>query len=123
VIWDAVHLWKFFQRRPDWIHIGSQQAEPRVAAIVSLVENPPTTKNPDSSLSLLDLTGLGKLRDQSDRRAYGRFSADSKQTAKVRRRLLMPTTKPVPDAVLSDDIRISRGLVTGLSGQLYHPNG
>ena len=44
--------------RRNWIHIGSEEAGPRVAAIVSVVETCRRTKNPDSRLSLLDLAGL-----------------------------------------------------------------
>ncbi len=33
-----VFLWKAFHKRKNWIHIGSQEAGPRVAAILSLVE-------------------------------------------------------------------------------------
>jgi hypothetical protein len=32
-------LWKDFHNRKNWIHIGSQQAGPGVAAILSVVEN------------------------------------------------------------------------------------
>jgi hypothetical protein len=53
--------------RRNWIHIGSEEAGPRVAVIVSVVETCRRLKNSDSQLSLLDLTGLGKLSDQPDR--------------------------------------------------------
>ena len=33
-----VRLWKGFHNRKNWIHIGSKEAGPRVAAIVSIVE-------------------------------------------------------------------------------------
>jgi hypothetical protein len=31
--------WKSFHKRKNWIHIGSPQAGPRVAAIISIVES------------------------------------------------------------------------------------
>ena len=31
--------WKYFHKRKNWIHIGSPQAGPRVAAIISIVES------------------------------------------------------------------------------------
>jgi len=31
-------LWKSFHKRKNWIHVGSEQAGPRVAAIISIVE-------------------------------------------------------------------------------------
>jgi hypothetical protein len=33
-----VALWEDFHKRSNWIHIGSEQAGPRVAAIVSVIE-------------------------------------------------------------------------------------
>jgi hypothetical protein len=45
--------------------------------------NLPATKNPGSRLSLLDLTGLGKLPNQSDRRAHAGFLAGPQLSAKV----------------------------------------
>ena len=32
-------LWKYFHSRKNWIHIGCQQAGPRVAAILSVIES------------------------------------------------------------------------------------
>jgi hypothetical protein len=43
--------------RRTWIHVGSEEAGPRVAAIVSVVETCRRLKNRDSRLSLLDLAG------------------------------------------------------------------
>src|SRR5271166_7188652 len=47
--------------------------------------NLPTTQNPDSRLSLLDLAGLGGLPDQSDRRAHSQRLAGTK--VKIHRNL------------------------------------
>src|ERR1700688_5298766 len=33
-----LRLWKAFHNRKNWIHVGSEQAGPRVAAIISIVE-------------------------------------------------------------------------------------
>jgi hypothetical protein len=34
-----LRLWKYFDSRKNWIHIGSKEAGPRVAAILSVVES------------------------------------------------------------------------------------
>ena len=34
-----MRLWKHFHSRKNWIHIGSPQAGPKVAAILSIVES------------------------------------------------------------------------------------
>jgi transposase len=31
-------LWKAFHKRKNWLHIGSERAGPRVAAVISIVE-------------------------------------------------------------------------------------
>jgi hypothetical protein len=68
--------------RRNGIHIGSEQAGPRVAAIISVV-NLPAIENPDSRLSWLDLARLGQLPDQSDRRAHACSLAGSKLTTQI----------------------------------------
>ena len=38
-VWGATEqLWKAFHKRKNWIHLGSKEAGPRVAAIISIVE-------------------------------------------------------------------------------------
>jgi len=68
--------------RRNWIHIGSEQAGSRVAAIVSVVETLPTAQNSDPRVSLLDLARLGKLSHQSDRRAHAGLLAGSRLNLK-----------------------------------------
>jgi Transposase IS66 family len=69
--------------RRNWIHIGSEQAGPRVRGYNLGRRNLPTIENPDSRLPCLGLAGLGQLPDQSDRRAHARSLAGSKLTAQI----------------------------------------
>jgi hypothetical protein len=65
--------------------------------------NRPTTKNPDSRLSLLDHAGLGKLPDQSDRRAHADRSAGPETSRQNWRKLAMPSTVGLPRWTLKND--------------------
>ena len=54
-----LRLWKAFHNRKNWIHIGSKEAGPRVAAIISVVETCRRLKIPLRDYLGLVLPGLG----------------------------------------------------------------
>jgi hypothetical protein len=56
---NAMH--PFALGRRNWIYIGSEDAGPRVAAIVSIVENLLATQNLCSRLSRLSPAGLKRI--------------------------------------------------------------
>ena len=49
--------------RKIWLHVGSERAGPRVAAILSIVETCPATQYPGSQLPGLRPSGLSQLPD------------------------------------------------------------
>jgi hypothetical protein len=54
-------LYKSFHKKRNWIHIGIEEAGPRVAAIVSVVETCRRLKIPIRDYLLLDLAGIGSI--------------------------------------------------------------
>jgi transposase len=57
-------LSKYFDRRKNWIHIGSPQAGPKVAAILSVIETCRRLKIPVRQYLGAILPGLADIRIQ-----------------------------------------------------------
>jgi transposase len=69
--------------RKNWLHVGSERAGPRVAAIISIV-NLPVTQYPGSQLPELRPSGLSQLPDQPDRRTHAhRMGSSNLATCRI----------------------------------------
>ena len=71
--------------RRNWIHIGSKEAGPRVAAIISVVETCRRLKIPVRDYLGSVLPGLGDFSSRPNRRANARDMGDPKLTNQIQR--------------------------------------
>ena len=71
--------------RKNWIHVGSKEAGPRVAAILSIVETCRAPELTDPRLPSFGAPGLGKFSGQSSRRAHAQRLGCTELTAKIGR--------------------------------------
>jgi hypothetical protein len=71
--------------RRNWIHIGSKEAGPRVAAIISVVETCRRLKIAVPRLPELSAARVGRFSSRPNRRANARDMGDPKPTNQIQR--------------------------------------
>ena len=107
--------------RRNWIHIGSEEAGPRVAAIVSIVETCRRLKIPVRDYLLLNLAGLGRFPDHSNRGInpwrMGRPKLAGGLTVSLVRRIRNIQLLP---AIVSNDENIISGSRTPFGVLFFH---